>query len=143
MIPTFRAPIPLFHVFDLDASLAFYVNTLNFELVAATESELREETSRTWAMLRAGDFTLMLQTAYKEEERPVLPDPTRVLYHEDVVLYFLCSDLEALCAQFRRKGTLTVRGMDTFANMDQVFIRDPDGYMLCFQTPSEPSPDHA
>lgn len=136
MIPTYRAPVPLFHVFDLDASVAFYVNTLSFELVAATESEQAEEKSRNWAMLRASDFTLMLQAAHGDSDRPPCQDPARMLYHEDIVLYLLCADLETLCAQLRQKGLSPVLKSDASSVMDQIFVKDPDGYMLCFQRPS-------
>ncbi len=122
----------LFHVSDLQASLAFYVRKLNFEVVATSETTPPEEESHSWAMLRTSDLTLMLRSVAKAD-KPALPDPVRVSYHADTVLYLVCADLEALCSHLRQKGITPLRGADPLAHMDQVFVSDPDGYMLCFQ----------
>jgi glyoxylase I family protein len=60
----------------------------------------------------------MLNTAYDPGDvRPPTPDASRVAAHEDTILYFGCRDLDGLHQHLR----------------DQLYIKDPDGYSLCFQ----------
>jgi glyoxylase I family protein len=57
-------------------------------------------------MLKFGEATLMLNTAYEDHERPAVPEPARVRGHGDTSLYFSFSspDPDAVCVHLRRKG---------------------------------------
>ncbi len=122
----------MLRVFDVEASSAFYKEVLCFEQTAISEGDDGESGRPVWALLRTGDVTLMLRSAYDEGHRPAQADAQRVLWHGDVVLYLLCPDLEKLCARLREFGVTTIQGLEPFPEMDQVLITDPDGFVLCF-----------
>jgi glyoxylase I family protein len=86
---------PLLEVFDLPASIAFYRDVLGFELVSGDDS--------WWCMLRLGEATLMLNTAYENDERPPAPEPARVRGHDDTSLYFSSPDPDQVYALLREK----------------------------------------
>jgi glyoxylase I family protein len=121
--------VPLLQVFDLPTSIAFYREALGFELIAGGES--------WWAMLKVGETTLMLNTAYEDAERPAAPDPARVRGHADVSLYFSCSDPNAVYAHLRGKGLDVNEPVITSYGMKQLGIKDPDGFELCFTCPAD------
>lgn len=63
-------PTPLLQVFDLPTSCAFYCDVLGFELVSGDDT--------WWGMLKLGANTLMLNTAYEEDQRPAAAEVRRV-----------------------------------------------------------------
>lgn len=132
MTLTFQAPVPMLRVFDVQASLTFYRDVLCFQQTATSEGDHGEGGPPVWALLRSGDVTLMLRSAYDEGRRPMVPDSDRVVWHGDLVLYLLCPDLEELCIRLRQFGVTTIQGLEPFPDMDQVLITDPDGFVLCF-----------
>ena len=115
---------PLLQVFDLPVSLAFYRDTLGFEVVQSTSN---------WAWLKTGDVELMLNTAYESDARPRTPDPSRVAAHNDTVLYFGCPDVDAAHAYLRGRGVATEEPRVAPYGMKQLYLSDPDGYSVCFQ----------
>jgi uncharacterized glyoxalase superfamily protein PhnB len=122
--------VPLLQVFDMRASLTFYCDVLGFEVVDKTDANW-------WAMLRLGDATLMLNTAYEDDKRPAKADPKRVMGHKDVSLYFEFLDLDGLHAHLRSKGCEVRPPSKTSYGLMQMSLRDPDGYELCFTAPLE------
>lgn len=56
-------PTPLLQVFDLPTSLAFHCDVRGFQLVSGDDT--------WWCMLKLGANTLMLNTAYEEDQRPL------------------------------------------------------------------------
>jgi glyoxylase I family protein len=122
-----KSPVPLLQVFDLPASLAFYRDILGFELVSGSES--------WWAMIRLGEATIMLNTAYEDHARPAAADPARVRGHSDASLYFSFADLDALFSHLRDKGCDVTPPADTSYGLRQMNVKDPDGFELCFTTP--------
>jgi uncharacterized glyoxalase superfamily protein PhnB len=128
MIRRLDPPVPLLQVFDMQTSLTFYCDVLGFEIVQRTDHDW-------WAMIRLGDATLMLNTAYQDDERPVSPDPGRVRGHNDVSLYFEFGDLDALHAHLRARGCDVTPPGTTSYGLRQLNARDPDGYELCFTAP--------
>ncbi|HEV2739584.1 MAG TPA: VOC family protein [Candidatus Elarobacter sp.] len=121
---------PLLEVFDLPASVAFYRDVLGFALVSGDES--------WWCMLRSGEATIMLNTAYERDRRPAEPEPTRVSGHGDTSLYF-DADPDAVHAHLRDKGWPVSEPVDTSYGMRQVTTKDPDGFALCFIRPTRPA----
>ena len=119
--------VPLLQVFDLPTSIAFYREVLGFELIAGDDS--------WWAMLKLGEATLMLNTAYEDAERPAAPDLPRMRGHADVALYFSCPDTDAVYAHLRGKGWDVNAPVITSYGMKQLGIKDPDGFELCFTCP--------
>lgn len=121
-------PVPLLQVFDMQTSLRFYRDVLGFEVVHQTDHDW-------WAMLRLGDATVMLNTAYEDGERPESADPQRVRGHNDVSLYFEFTDLDALYAHLRQAGCGVSPPSPRGYGLRQLDVKDPDGYELCFTAP--------
>jgi glyoxylase I family protein len=125
MIGHLDPAVPLLQVYDMQTSLNFYRDVLGFEIVQETDHQW-------WAMIRLGNATLMLNTAYEDSARPPAPDPERVLGHQDVSLYFDFDDLDALYAHLKSNGCDVRPPADTTYGLRQLNVRDPDGYELCF-----------
>jgi glyoxylase I family protein len=124
---------PYFEVFDMRKSIAFYCDVLGFEIAA--NSPLREEVLFHWALLRRDGIELMPNTAYDEGERPDVPDARRVAGHGDTALFFSCPDVDAAYAYLCEKGVAKKAPTVAPYGMKQLYIKDPDGYGLCFQWP--------
>jgi catechol 2,3-dioxygenase-like lactoylglutathione lyase family enzyme len=125
---------PLIQVYDMNEALGFYRDRLGFEIVADSgEIDAPEGRYVHWCWLRLGTADLMLNTAYDAGERPPERDPARQAVHDDLCLYFGCADVDAIAAWLRVQG-LEVEGPTTAPyGMRQTWLRDPDGYQLCFQ----------
>jgi len=128
VITRLDATVPLLQVFDMQTSLKFYLDVLGFEIVQKTEHAW-------WAMIRLGDATLMLNTAYEDDQRPTAPDPQRVRGHNDVSLYFQFLNLDALYVHLRACGCDLTPPRKTSYGLRQLSVTDPDGYELCFTAP--------
>ena len=120
---------PLLQVFDMPASLRFYRDLLGFEIV---QSSARGDDC-DWCWLRLGSAGLMLNTAYERQHRPSAPDPARVEWHEDIALYFGCSDPDELYRHLGERGAKVEPPQVRDYGMKQLSLTDPDGYQLCFQ----------
>jgi uncharacterized glyoxalase superfamily protein PhnB len=125
-----RALTPLLQVFDMPTSIAFYRDALGFQ-VKTTSSPGNDRFD--WALLALNGWELMLNTAYEEIERPPAPDPARVAAHEDTSIYFACPDVDAAYAHLRDRGIAVSEPKVASYGMKQLYISDPDGYLLCFQ----------
>lgn len=64
-------------------------------------------------------------------------DPARVAAHDDTSLYFACPDVDAADEELRRKGAAVTSPKVMRYGMKQIDVRDPDGFLLCFQCPIE------
>ena len=124
MALTISGMVPLLAVFDLPKSVAFYRDVLGFELVAGDES--------WWCMLKFGETSLMLNTAYEHDERPREPEPLRERAHGDTSLYFSSPDLDGVYEHLRSKGWPVTAPEMTSYGMRQVSTKDPDGFHIFF-----------
>jgi glyoxylase I family protein len=124
---------PLLQVYDMPTSVRFYRDKLGFELV--TTSPAMGEDYFHWCLLRLGGAEVMLNTAYEfnNERPPTPPDSSRVLSYPNVGLYFGCPDVDRAYEQFRAKGVEVAEPKVAPYGMKQMYLRDPDGYSLCFQ----------
>ena len=123
---------PLLQVFDMPASVAFYRDLLGFVVIdAAPPGE-----DADWVWLRNNDADVMLNTMYEAPDRPAAPDAMRVEAHRDTGIYFGCRDVDALHAYLTERGVEVEELRTAPYGMRQVYLRDPDGYMLCFQWPA-------
>ena len=131
-----RGLTPLLQVYDMPASVRFYRDALGFEIVST--SPMLGVDRFHWAWLRLGDADLMLNTAYEfDHERPAEPDRARSAAHRDTGLFFACPDVDAAYEELRRKGVAVKEPVVTGYGMKQMYLRDPDGYELCFQWSAE------
>ena len=119
----------LLQVFDMPTSLRFYRDVLGFEIVQASQAGEQPD----WVWIRLQDAELMLNTAYEAGERPAAPDPTRVVSHADTGLYFDCPDVDEVYRYLQKQGVEVNPPKVAPYGMRQLYVRDPDGYNLCFQ----------
>lgn len=126
-----RGMAPLLEVFDMPTALAFYRDLIGFEVVNRSGSDDNSD----WVMLRLADVYLMLNTAYESDERPAEPDPARVRSHRDTGLFFSCPDVDGTYTYLRDRGVDLEPPHNAPYGMRQLYLRDTDGFNLCFQWP--------
>jgi glyoxylase I family protein len=127
-----RGLAPLLQVFDMPAAIHFYRDIIGFEVVSTS----RPGEHFDWALLRLNGVELMLNTAYEQDARPSAPDPARVAAHGDAALYFGCEDVDAAYRHLRGQGLHVKEPAVAPYGMKQLYLSDPDGYVLCFQWPA-------
>jgi len=120
----------LIQVFDMPKSISFYRDVLGFEV--SIQSEPGNDFD--WCLLRLNGTKLMLNTAYEKETRPTSPDPVRMARHHDTSFFFL-SDPDAAYDHLRERGVDVEQPKIAPYGMKQLYVKDPDGYVLCFQQP--------
>ena len=124
----------LLQVFDMPTSVRFYRDVLGFEIVQTTK---REGDQFDWGLLRLNNTDVMLNTAYEEDSRPAQPDPARIKAHRDTCLYFSCPDVDGAYRHLLAHGVDVKEPEIAPWRSKQLYLRDPDGYTLCFQWPTE------
>ena len=129
-----RSVCALLQVFDMPASVRFYRDVLGFEIV---ETSPREGDQFDWGLLRLNDAFLMLNTAYEQEYRPAQPEQERVAAHGDTGLYFNCPDVDGAYRHLLAHGVDVKEPKVAPYGMKQLYVRDPDGFALCFQCAAE------
>ena len=127
-----RGLAPLLEVFDMPTSIAFYRDSLGFEVIATSQPG----PNFGWALLSLNGVELMLNTAYETAERPPAPDPARIAAHHDTSIYFGCPDVDAAYEYLHGKGVAANQPQTAPYGMRQLYLSDPDGYTLCFQWPA-------
>ena len=133
-----RGLTPLLQVYDMPTSVRFYRDLLGFEVV--TTSPMLGEDRFHWALLRLGDAELMLNTAYEfDSDRPAEPDHARTAAHDDTGLFFGCPDVDAAYRELCGSGVRVKEPVVTGYGMKQMYVRDPDGYALCFHSNGLPN----
>ena len=125
-----RSLAPYLSVFDMAVSLQFYCDVLGCEVVS-TDGKTPPESD--WVMLRLNGLELMLNTAYDRLKRPPQPDAQRIAAHRDVCLYFGCPDVDRAYDLLQAKGLKINPPKIAWYGMKQLYVTDPDGYLLCFQ----------
>ena len=126
-----RGMTPLIEVFDMPTSLRFYRDILGFQVV----SQSSPGDDCDWCALQLQEVYLMLNTAYERDERPPSPDVSRVRAHRDIGLFFRSPDPDAAYVYLRDNGIDLKPPKDAPYGMRQLYLNDPDGYVLCFQRP--------
>ncbi|QDT41512.1 Glyoxalase-like domain protein [Gimesia alba] len=125
--PAIQELVPLLYVEDVSRSVDFYCDQLGFEMKLKWEPE----GTLAWCRLERGNAALMLQLTCPDE------DGTAAERCKGVSFFFLCDDAQAIFEE------LTLQGLDleppkvAFYGMNQLFVKDPDGYQLCFQNQVE------
>jgi catechol 2,3-dioxygenase-like lactoylglutathione lyase family enzyme len=127
-IQDIRSMTPHLAVFDMPTSIKFYCDVLGFQ-IANTDGKPDFD----WVMLKLNGVELMLNTAYDRSRRPAQADPARIAAHKDIILYFACPDVDAAYNHLRAKGVNVNPPKVAWYGMKQIYVTDPDGYLLCFQ----------
>jgi catechol 2,3-dioxygenase-like lactoylglutathione lyase family enzyme len=136
MKPKIEGLCPMLQVFDMPASIAFYRNVFGFEVAKQSPPLDDRADNCNWALLRQEQAELMLNTLYEAPERPSAPEPARHAAHGDTALYFGCRDVDGVYSYLRAKGIEAREPVVTHYGMKQLYLRDPDGYVLCIQWPA-------
>jgi catechol 2,3-dioxygenase-like lactoylglutathione lyase family enzyme len=124
----------LLQVFDMPTSVRFYRDVLGFEIVERSEGNGDQF---DWGLLRLNDAEVMLNTAYERDSRPPAADRARIEAHTDTCLYFGCGNVDAAYQHLKSRGIAVEQPKVAPYGMKQLYVRDPDGYMLCFQWPEQ------
>lgn len=121
-----RSLTPLLYVSDPEASLAFYQEALGF----AVTDRAGEGEGWLWARLQNGEAALMLNS-FPDGLAPA----TRLPDDFGCVLYMDVDDVHALYRSLRDRGHAVAPPEPQVYGVDQLWLRDPDGYQLCFTGP--------
>jgi len=124
-----RQMVPLLNVTDMTASLRFYVDGLGCRMTNKwlDEGELR------WCWLEIGDAAVMIQAMRKEGHDAWSPAGP---VGEGVSLCLMCEDALAIWRNARARG-LTPAQPFVGNGLWVVSLRDPDGYRLDFESPTD------
>ena len=125
-----RGLAPLLQVFDMPTSITFYCDVLGFRIVG---TDGKAVPNNDWVLLELGGFQVMLNTAYETDARPPAPDAVRIGAHEDTCIYFGCPDVDAAYTYLHEKRVKLDPPKVAPYGMKQLYLRDPDGFALCFQ----------
>jgi catechol 2,3-dioxygenase-like lactoylglutathione lyase family enzyme len=118
---------PLLNVADVEASLAFWDGLIGFDVVHRYEPDGK----LMFASLQAGEVKLMLNGRGGD------PAARRARGHyTDVVLSFGVESVHALVAGLRAKGFDAPDPAAESYGLDEIIIRDPDGYEIAFTSPT-------
>jgi len=117
---------PLLLVQDIERSLAFYRDRLGFELVG----EARSGERMYWCRLQLGGASIMLQQAAAEDG----PAEGR---GRGVSFYFVCDDADQVFADLTARGLKLDPPSIAYYGMKQLFVPEPDGYSICFESPTQ------
>lgn len=121
--------VPLLLVRNMTVSLRFYVDGLGFTLTNSwvDEGQLR------WCWLQLGGAALMLQQLKTDDQHPA---PDLASLGTGVGLNFICRDALAFFREVRARGIDTKRPF-VGNRMWVTSVRDPDGYDLHFESPTD------
>ena len=125
--------VPFFWVEDMERSVRFYVDGLGFQIT----KEWNDEGKLRWCWLQLGDAAVMLQQFWKEGHQANLPEGKS---GAGVTIYFICNDALAIYRDLVARGvaaTLPSVGNGMWVTQ----VHDPDGYNLCFESPTDAPED--
>lgn len=122
----FSSMTTLLQVYDIQKSIEFYGN-LGFNVLNQSEGEI------TWVLLGLNGLRLMLNTIYEEGERPSSRDPDRQLIHSDTGLFINCENVDKVYEYLVGKDTTIDPPFTRDYGMRQLYLKDADGYVICFQ----------
>jgi catechol 2,3-dioxygenase-like lactoylglutathione lyase family enzyme len=120
--------VPFLGVTDMERSPRFYLDGLGFTLKNKWEPEGRVR----WCWLTRGAASLMVQGFVKQGDGIVMP---KGKLGEGILLCFQCEDAVALYHEFRSRS---IEAEEPFVgnSMWVTVLRDPDGYKLDVESPT-------
>ena len=125
--PNVKYAVPFLWVVDMERSLDFYVNGLQF----AKTKEWIDGGSLRWCWLEIGQAPLMLQEISPQDPRRAIKKKG-----EGVSINFVCHDAIGLYRDFKSRG---IDAQKPFVGnrMWVTAVTDPDGYSLFFESPTD------
>jgi glyoxylase I family protein len=128
-----RGGTSLIQVFHMPTSLRFYRDVLGFAVIEKSKPVSGDPDDVGWAMLELGAASIMLNTAYDPDDAPGAPDAARWSGHGDTCLYFACPDVDGAYAYLVAEGVPVKQPQVAWYGMKQLYLKDPDGFGICFQ----------
>ena len=119
-----RQLCPLLAVQDIDRSIEFYRDRLGFSIVGKADSEGKI----FWCCLERDGASVMLQQADEEDG----PAEGR---GRGVTFYYVCNDADAIYGELSSRGLKLDAPRVAYYGMNQLFVPEPDGYAICFESP--------
>jgi lactoylglutathione lyase len=128
-----KQAVPFFAVADINRSLNFYVEGLQFEITRKwiDEGKLR------WCWLQLGGAAVMLQEYKKHGHDSWNPEGKVGI---GVSIYFICDDALTIYRQAKAKG-VALKKPFVGNGMWVIQLADPDGYQLSFESPTNEPED--
>jgi uncharacterized glyoxalase superfamily protein PhnB len=127
----FQTLSPNLAVHDVNATVAFYEKTFGFNLIVTVP----ETGEFHWAMMQAGDISIMFQ-----EERNLKSELVK-LDTEPIggafTLYIRMEGLKEFYEKVKGKSDIVVDWNRTFYGADEFTVRDINGYFLTFSEMGE------
>ncbi len=121
---------PLLTVQDMERSLLFYRDRLGFTLVA---DDGKPRGKMGWCRLERGGSSIILQQWVEE-------DGQAGGWGRGVCFYFVCDDADLMFAELSSRGLQLEAPRVAYYGMKQLFVPEPDGYAICFESPTEDWP---
>ncbi len=122
---------PLIQVFNMPRALAFYRDILGFQIV----SDSGDGDDSSWVWIAKDGCHLMLNDQYEPGHVPDGPPSERTEWHSDTCLYLGCEDVDRVYEYLLDKGLDLEPPTVAPYGMKQLYLKDPDGYGICFQWP--------
>lgn len=124
-----KQAVPFFAVSDIQRSVRWYVDGVGFEMTKQWTPEGRLR----WCWLEHGDAALMLQEYVTEGHGAWRPEGK---LGEGVTVCFICEDALAIYRDVTSRGIEATRPF-VGNNMWVTTLRDPDGYRIVFESPTD------
>ena len=119
-----KQAVPFFMVTNMERSLYFYTKGLGFTIKNKWEPKDKTE----WCWLQLGEASIMLQE--------LRHNPSTEKLGQGVSIYFICEDALTFYNQIISNGVSTSEPV-VGNNMWVVGLRDPDGYNIFFESPTD------
>ncbi len=127
-----RNLVPMLNISNIERSLGFYMQALNFEVVS--DPVLAKEWR--WATIRSGETQLMLSETNATLRLSKNVDPHQIA-NWPTIFYFYPDNVDALHSHVVEQGFKPTAVTITHYGMKEFSIQDPDGHMLSFGEDAE------
>lgn len=110
---------------DVQQSIDFYKDIIDFNVA----EKLEHEGKLNWVNGKAGNVRLMITLG---DDEACAKDENNNKQRDQLIYYFYPEDVNGLHAELKGKGYQVTDLRDTFYEMREFDLRDPDGNLLCF-----------
>lgn len=135
--------IPNLMVEDVNQTMRFYHDVLGFTLMAAVVDmqagmsetnmvlDVNDDQRLDWANMKRGNLELMFQSRSSLEQE--IPELAGVTIGASQTLYMRCDDkLQDIYEKIKDRIDILKEPHDKFYGMREFYVRDVNGYILCF-----------
>jgi uncharacterized glyoxalase superfamily protein PhnB len=134
---------PNLMVRDVRDTVEFYRNTLGFTLIMAVPetqdgilTDLPDGMQIVYALMKNGGAEIMFQS--EKSLREDVPALVGTQLGASISLYMEVEKIDGLYRKLQSKAEIVKPMQTTWYGMNEFYIRDNNGYILCFAEPSQP-----